>query len=428
MHALWARAVHHGQYNPAMRLRAYDHDRDLEAVRRIWRESGWLEDIADENALEHFVTAGPAVVAEVDGQAECLTCTFRGQTYWLDTPLPMCAVTSVNASRVVRKRGFASRVTARAIAEDAANGAAVANLGIFDQGYYDRLGFGTGSYERLSTFDPAALTVPVPRKAVRRLTKDDWQIVHANRRQNLPTHGACPLDTPAFLRFQMSATKNAFGLGFDDPETGELSHHVWCRPIGSVEYGPYRIGWTAYRTAEQFRDLVGLIRGLGDQIMAATMAEPPGIQLQALLKQPFRRRELSKDSKYRYGEMNVAFWQARICDMKQCIEAVRVPGEAVSFNLELSDPIEAHLDDNASWRGVGGQYVITLGPESSVRRGTDKALPTMTTGVGTFTRLWLGVAPATGLAATDPIDAPLELLQRLDRLLRLPTPMRVWDF
>ncbi len=411
-----------------MQLRVYEHERDFDAAKRIWRECGWLEDVPDEHVLEHFIAAGVGVVAESDGQPECFVCTAPGQMYWLQTPLQMCAVTAVTTSRVVRKRGFATRATARAIADDVARGAAVANLGIFDQGYYDKLGFGTGCYERMFTFDPAALTVPVPQKPIRRLTKDDWQIMHDNRRRNVPTHGACPLDSAQFLRFHMEASKNGFGLGFDDPDTGELTHHIWCWTSDSLEYGPYRVSWAAYQSADEFRELMGLVRGLGDQIMAVRMADPPGIQVQALLKQPFRRRELSQDSKYKYGEMNVAFWQARICDVNKCVKAVQLPGDAVSFNLNLTDPIERYLPEDAPWRGVAGSYVVTLGADSTVRTGVDESLPTMRTSVNTFTRMWLGVAPPTGLQATDELDAPLELLQRLDRLLRLPTPSRVWGF
>ena len=33
-----------------MTIREYEPGRDLEAVRRVWRECGWLEDAAAENA------------------------------------------------------------------------------------------------------------------------------------------------------------------------------------------------------------------------------------------------------------------------------------------------------------------------------------------------------------------------------------------
>ncbi len=42
--------------------------------------------------------------------------------------------------------------------------------------------------------------------------------------------------------------------------------------------------------------------------------------------------------------------------------------------------------------------------------------------------MWLGVRPATGLAVTDNLAGPHELLERLDAVLRLPDPKPDWDF
>ena len=60
--------------------------------------------------------------------------------------------------------------------------------------------------------------------------------------------------------------------------------------------------------------------------------------------------------------------------------------------------------------------------ESSARRGTDPSLPTMTTTVNAFTRMWIGARPASGLATTGSVSAPTELIAALDEALRLPTP------
>jgi hypothetical protein len=69
-----------------------------------------------------------------------------------------------------------------------------------------------------------------------------------------------------------------------------------------------------------------------------------------------------------------------------------------------------------------------LGEYSSARRGTEAGLPTLRATVNAFTRLWLGVRPASGLAVTDQLDGPADLLARLDRLLRLPVPCPDWDY
>jgi len=55
-------------------------------------------------------------------------------------------------------------------------------------------------------------------------------------------------------------------------------------------------------------------------------------------------------------------------------------------------------------------------------------LPTMTASVNAFTRLWLGVRPASSLRFTDDLDAPAGLIETLDSVLRLPAPRPDWDF
>jgi hypothetical protein len=124
----------------------------------------------------------------------------------------------------------------------------------------------------------------------------------------------------------------------------------------------------------------------------------------------------------------LANWQMRICDLPGCLAQTCLPGDGIDFNLVLSDPIARFLPDDAPWRGVAGDYVVTLGPSSRADPGTDSSLPTLAASVGAFTRLWFGVRPATGLAVTDELSGPPELLDALDRALRLPDPQLDWDF
>lgn len=98
------------------------------------------------------------------------------------------------------------------------------------------------------------------------------------------------------------------------------------------------------------------------------------------------------------------------------------------FNLTLADPIGDFLPADALWRGCGGRYVVTLGPDSAAEEGHGASLPTMAASVGAFTRMSLGVRPPSGLAVSDEITAPAELQHALDRALRLPTPRPDWDF
>jgi hypothetical protein len=410
-----------------MIFRNYDPDRDKEAVRRIWFEIGWIDKEKTE-VLDLFVESGRAMVAEIHGEAECLVTTTPGTIRYLEQDMPLCAVTGVSTSRVARKQGLASRLTARMVAEDAAEGALVAGLGMFEQGFYNQLGFGTGGYEHWVGYDPARLNVGVKARVPRRITTDDWEYVHASLLARKRGHGACNLLPAHVTRAEMLWGSKAFGLGYYDGPDGELTHHAWFS-TREVESGPYSVHWTAYQTWDQFLELMALIRNLGDQVHLVRMREPGEIQLQDLIEQPFKQRAMSDKSKFSSGIRTSAYWQVRICDLVGCMENTCLRSrEEVRFNLVLSDPIQRLLGEDAPWRGIGGNYVVTLGPISGAERGEDGGLPTLTASVGAFTRLWLGVRPATGLAVTDELAAPPDLLDRLDWVLRLPEPKLDWDF
>jgi hypothetical protein len=410
-------------------FRVYDPEADRAAAHRIWIETGWLED-ADRHreAMDLFVAASRAWVADLEGDPECLVLAMPGTVRHLDAELPMSCIAGVTTSRVARKRGLAGRLTAHAVAADAADGAAVSALGMFEQGYYDRLGFGSGGYEVRITFDPAALTVPAATRTPVRLGLDDWEAVHASRLARRRGHGACNIEPPGITRAEMQWAKNGFGLGYRDGPGGELTHHLWAAVKGDVEYGPYSVWWMSYRTHDQLVELLGVLRNLGDQVTAVRMLNPPGLVVQDLIEQPFRRMRVSDSSDFKSHAEAMAYWQMRICDLPRCLAATRLPGGPVRFNLDLRDPVESFLDESAPWRGIGGWYVVTLGESSGAEPGADPALPTMETTVGAFTRLWLGVCPASGLAVTADLKAPPDLLQALDELMRLPSPHPDWDF
>jgi len=195
-----------------------------------------------------------------------------------------------------------------------------------------------------------------------------------------------------------------------------------------VDNGPYFVRWMAYRSREEFLELLALLKSLGDQVHSVTMWEPPEIQLQDLLRKPFKARRITKHSPHENRMTASAYWQGRILNLADCMEQTHIPGETVRFNLVLRDPIDRLLGEDSSWRGIGGEYVLFLGPLSEVVPGRDESLPTLTASVGAFTRMWLGVRPATGLSWTDEIAGPPALLTRLDDLLRLPSPQLGWDF
>lgn len=412
-----------------MKLRDYNPEKDQKAIPRIWREVGWSEagNKRQEEALDLFTACGRALVAEVNGEAECMVLTAPGSMRYLDEEVPFSAITAVATSRVARKQGLAKRLTSLAVVHDTIEGAPLAGLGVFEQGYYNQLGFGSGGYEHWIAFDPARLKVRVKARIPRRITSDDWAMVHAARLARLRGHGACNLKPPQMTRAEMLWNEKDFGLGYCDGPSGELTHHLWCS-MKDPEYGPYTIKWMSFQTRDQFLELMALVRSWGDQVRLVRMCEPQGIQLQDIIEQPLRQRHVSERSKFESRMHAMAYWQMRICNLPGCLERTHLQSDEVHFNLTLSDPIERFLNEDALWHGIGGDYIVTLGPSSGTEPGEDASLPTLKASVGAFTRMWLGVRPATGLAVTDKISGPQELLEQLDCALRLPDPKPDWEY
>jgi len=197
-------------------IRAYDAERDLDAVARIWREVGWIDD-SDSNlaALKTFMSGANAEVAELNGSAECMVHWSPGSMHYQNTALPLCVVTGVTTSLVGRKHGFASAMTARALDQGANAGCAVAALGMFEQGFYDRFGFGTGTYDHRFTFDPAALKVDhVPYRPPVRLGIDDSADVHEALGNRNKTHGSIVLDFPENTQAELGWADDVRCLGY----------------------------------------------------------------------------------------------------------------------------------------------------------------------------------------------------------------------
>jgi len=410
-----------------MDFRHYDKKKDRDAVARIWREAGWIEKKEHEEAMDAVLESGRTLVAEVNGAAECMVNTCPGTLRHVEEDVPVSIVGGVTTSRIARKQGLASRLSARTLAEEAADGMKVALLGIFDQGYYNQIGFGNGAYEHWYTFDPAHLKIDAEPRVPLRLTADDWEAMHRSRLARLRRHGSCSLIPAQMTKAETVWSENGFGLGYRDEESGELTHHFWAR-TKAIEHGPYSVSWMAYRTKEQLFELLGLLKNLGDQVNSIELCEPPGVQMQDLLDHPFRSRRITESSKHENTIFSAAYWQARILDLPGCLEQTHLAGNTVRFNLALTDPIERFLEKDNAWQGVAGEYVITLGEESSAVLGHDHSLPTLNATVNAFTRLWLGVRPASVLSWSDDLSAPQDLLAKLDRTACLPSPQVDWDF
>jgi len=414
-------------------IRDYESEKDKQAVCRMWQEVGWLKRSKQADAAtDDFIKSGRALVAEYEDTAEAMAASLTGTMRYLDEELRLAGITAVTVSHIARKHGLAGRLTARLMAEDAAAGAHVMALSMFEKGFYNQMGFGTGGYVHWISFDPAQLrpdrNAPLKVKAriPRRLTMEDSRAIHAARLARLRGHGACNLAALAATRSAFLWFNDGFGLGYASDPDGPLSHYIWCSSEG--KHGPYNIWHMIYQNGEQLRELLTLVRSLGDQVHLIKMREPAGIQLQDFLAQPFRFQRLTERSKYECRISARAYWQVRIADLSACLAQTHLVGEPVRFNLELTDPVARFLDKDAPWRGLSGDYVITLGPESSAHPGTDPALPTLKATANAFSRLWLGVRAASSLTISDRLSGPLELLRVLDRVLCLPDPELDWDF
>ena len=406
----------------------YDHARDWEAVKRIHFEVGWLSNEEDAKAFEPLAQKFDGVVCPIDGEAECAVFTAPGAVRHNETDVNMTAVTGVVTSRVARKLGAAKLLTAHALAKHADAGSEVASLGMFDQGFYNRLGFGNGSYERRVRFDPATLNIDSSFRRPKRIDRDQWRDVYVAMHNRLRGNGGCVLNIPEIFQYDMSAgnIEHPIALGYYDGPDNTLSHFFWGSTQG--ENGPYEVYVYCYQTTEQLFELLALIKSLGDQVSLFQMQEPPEIQFQDLLDQPFRNRMNTRGSKFAISHEVAAYWQTRMLDVPKCLSKTHLDSEPVTFNLVLSDPIEEHLDGANAWRGCSGNYIVTLGEQSSAEIGESANLPVLKASVGAFTRLWLGVREASSLALTDELDAEVGLLRALDRAIRLPQPFIGWNF
>ena len=404
-------------------IRPFNFDTDIAAIKRIWREVGWVS--ADEDKyLDHFFAVGETLVATLNGEPECGVHITEGTLRLQRTDLVLCAVTAVTTSRIARGHAFAKRLTALQLQHGAAQGAAVAALGMFDQGFYDQLGFGTGGYDHQFSFDPTNLRVNSAVPTPKRLDLDDFAQIHAAMCARLKVHGSVVLHEAELVRAEFGWSENGFGLGYG--ETDKLTHFVWLR--GPAEHGPYTVTHMAYQNAAQLLELLGLLKSLGDQVYSVRMMEPPEIQLQSLLSRPFRSQSLTKNSKHEAEHRSFAWWQLRMLDVSACVAAFSADNQVVNFQLELSDPLCELLPEEDSWRGVAGQYKVQISRVSSAVPGEDAALPHLSCSVNAFTRLMWGVAKASSLAITDDFSAPESLIGALDRALHLPTPHTGWEF
>ena len=410
-----------------MEIRGYNAEKDLDACCRIWQECGWMKEnnTKSKEFLQSFIASGRGNVATVNDEAECLVIDHDANIRFLNTPLPLRAITAVTVSRVLRQQGVAGDLVARALGRAAEEGYAMAALGIFDQGFYNKFGFGNFPYIHNATIDPSTLDVPRLTRPPLRLTQEDLPRMVENMKAHKPCHGHVTIPATDYYRFDMHIVDNGFGLGFAAPD-GRLTHHFWAEAKG--ENGPYEVIWMNYEDFDGLIELLSAIKSLADQIYSITIREPQGLQIQDLIKRPFRQNGITSGGAHKTGIRATAWGQARILNLPTVVEALSLPGKEMSFNLQVNDPLTSRLSDDFLWKGVAGPWTLHLGPKSQAQPGEEKALPTMKVSVNALTRLLFGVRTATALSVTDELDAPRDLLEQLDEHLCLPVPDMVTSF
>jgi predicted acetyltransferase len=410
-----------------MIIESYRPEAHLDGCRRIWKEVGWLPGTPGGLVcMERFFLDNPCVVAEQDGQAEAQAVSVTGTLRHMESRLPLLVVASVTVGRTGRKRGLGTALTAEATARGADEGCAVAALGFFEQGYYNRLGYGNGPYNRIATFRPSDLSheLPYPARPCR-IGADNLDEVYGNLCVRMRCHGQAILSR-SFYQAELDWDDKVFGLGCKNG-AGELTHHVWFNDVAG-DHGPYRVGWMSYPDTGGLLELLGLIRSLEDQVDLIVTEEPPHIQIQDLLRHPIRNSRITAAGRDRAGIRSLCYTQLRILDPAAAMELTSIPWGEAAFNLTLTDPITGFLQDRKGWTGCAGDYTVKLGSRCSAVRGHARGLPMMTAGIGAFSRLWLGVRKPSVLAVTDDLNAPEELLRKLDDLLPLPEPRFNCDF
>ena len=205
-----------------MEIVTYQPEQDEKAVIRIFKEVGWVENKEQEKGARIYFNGQRALIAKINGEAECFAGTMPGVIKYLNKDLSFTAVTGVVTGRIARKRGLAGKLTARVIARDAIEGALVAGLGIFEQGYYNRLGFGSGVYENWINFDPANLVIDRPARTPRRLTADNYREIQQALENRRRGHGSISITQINSIQAELHWIKDGFGLGYFDGENGEL--------------------------------------------------------------------------------------------------------------------------------------------------------------------------------------------------------------
>ena len=405
----------------------YDETLHKAGAQLVWYDCGWSDKADECEVLDTFFEIGPTWVGIRDETVQSVVHTAGATLRYQTADIRMQAVNGVTTSLQARRGGVAARTLAHAIAAGAANGAVVSALGIFDQGFYDRLGYGSLDIMRLMRFDPKDIRVDATARSPLRFTDKDVDEIHTSRSRRWLRHGGVNFDSTKRTLADMQECMNGIGFGYRDCPDGGISHMIWFSRK-DAENGPFRVIFTVWETRDQLCELMAFLHSLADQVHLVAMEEPPGIAIQDFISRPLRSRSITQKSKYETGITAMTYQQARIVNLPAAIAAMSMHGPSVTFNLNLTDPITPYLPKDAPWTGCAGQYTVHIGETSTLKVGNTEGLETLTADIGAFSRLWLGSRSATALAVTASLDGPAALLTALDQCICLPIPRLDWNF
>ena len=263
-------------YGETTVIRQYVEGTDIKASYDLLREVGWVETDKHIEAFEKTFTAGLTLVGEINGSLECIASSTLGDMVYLDDQLSLDVVAAVVTGMPARRKGLAQMMTAQLMMHRAANGTEVSTLGVFDLGFYDRLGYGTTPYQHRLICDPSDLRVGQSRTPIR-LSAEDSPEIHQALLKRKRGHGGCNIYDLAQSAGELSALDLLLCLGYRDTNSGELTHFLLGEMNG--EYGPFAVEWLVWDNDEQLRELLALLASLGGQIWVASIPQPRGIEL-----------------------------------------------------------------------------------------------------------------------------------------------------
>ena len=400
---------------------------DYAQVAALHKDAGWnLELDGFDEGLRFHVPDCTVRVAADDERVHSAVLGAEGQFRYLDRTLRLSAITGVLTASWARRRGYAGRLLAELLEEEQQRGAVVASLGVFDQGFYNRYGFGNMGRDPVLVLNPSAIRVPrkvsgalgaAGTRIVPISHRDDDEVYAAHIRR-YTGHGACTIVKRGFIQgFLRYAGEQSFGLGIAVGD--RLVAHFFGRRVSEEHVDLF---WLCADTQEYYIQLLALLRTLSDQLTQVKIVMPPDVMVYDFLERPLQWGVV-----HRHSFDDLLFWQLRVLDVVRAVEAVSIPlASPLRFVAEISDPIVAHSP--SGWRGCAGEYTMSIGLESRCVRGAEVGLSRVRMSIGAFSRFWSGAASARALACSDEFAAEDALLERLTREYCVPRPRRDCDF